>query len=94
MAQIYMRKQEYKTARELLEKLSGNNTPTCSGRRRADSLAWQDRILLKANGPLSRRRESASDGVRRQVLVAGHEVVENPDPSAMLRAALRKPASR
>lgn len=90
LAQIYMRKQEYKTARELLQQLTGN-TADAQGRRRAEALLGRIAFIeeqmarFRAEGNPALMESGGKSWLR------DTEVVENPDPEAMLRDALRKP---
>jgi tetratricopeptide (TPR) repeat protein len=90
LAQIYMRKQEYQTARELLKRLS-ENTADAVGRRRAEALLGR---IVFIEEQIARLRAEGNPGLTEsggKYSLQDTEVVENPDPSAMLRDALRKP---
>jgi len=86
LAQLYLQKEDFKTARPLLEQLSGvyNDAPT---RQRAQFILDQ----LKAREEAMARYGAASSS-RTPVLV--EQTVDEPahnDPSSYLREALRKP---
>lgn len=90
LAQIYIRKQEYQTARELLEKVIGNNTDVQVHRRAESLLAW----IASIEEQLARLHAEGNPGVvgaPGNFWLQDSEIIENPDPSAMLRDALRKP---
>ena len=99
LAQIYMGKEDYKTARELLEKLSGENTSDADLRQRAQSLLKQvvsiEEQLTRFREPRAeqaRASQSTSPVLRDSVSSGGQrEEAENVDPSSYLRDALRKP---
>lgn len=93
LAQVYMRKEDYKSARDIFQKLSENNSyPEL--RRRAQTMLAQ---LVTREEELTRYRNSRADSANRpplQVSVnsdAQPEVIANVDPSSYLREALRKP---
>lgn len=92
LAQVFMRKEDYKTARQLLEKLSGNNADA-KVRQRAESLLAQivsieeQMARFRAGGNEQRVESPARPGLQQT------EIVENPDPSSYLREALRKPGA-
>jgi tetratricopeptide (TPR) repeat protein len=89
-AQVVMRKQDYPAARQLLEKLTVNNTDA-EVRRRAEALL---RRIVSIEEQMARLRAEGNPGV---VGTGGRswlqdtEVDPKPDPVAMLRDALRKP---
>ena len=90
MAQVYMRKEDYKTARQLLEKLSGN---TADAEMRQGAVALLAQIVsieeelarVRAEGNGQRVASPGTLGLQRT------EIVGNRDPSSFLREALRKP---
>ena len=91
LAQVYMRKEDYQTARQLLEKLSGNNADPEVRRRAAALLAQivsieEQLARFRAEGNEQRVGSPGTPGLQQT------EIVENPDPSSSLREALRKPA--
>lgn len=96
MAQIYLRKEDFKTARQLIAKLSSDNDAEV--RRRAQSLLAQ---LVAVEEQLARNQamNEKSDSPNRSKLgdsLAGETpdaVVEKYDPMAALRESLRKPAA-
>jgi FimV-like protein len=91
LAQVYMRKDDYKTARELLQKLSENNSDA-ELRQRAQAMIAQ---MVTMEEQLARYRASGEDSRNRPALRASvgaqPEVMEKVDPSSYLREALRKP---
>ncbi|HYJ86944.1 MAG TPA: tetratricopeptide repeat protein [Pyrinomonadaceae bacterium] len=105
LAQVYMGKEDYKAARELLQKLSENNSDA-ELRQRAQYLLAQ---MATREEQLARYRESRDDpGSRPTLREPGKtdnplrdpinsdnqpDVKVNTDPSVYLREALRKPAA-
>ena len=96
LAQVYMRKQDFKTARQILERLGHNNGD--------QHLRQQAQSLLKqldgaeeqfARFEASRKTPGASGGSARTLVNEGDTIVivdRSPaDPASYLRAALRKP---
>lgn len=93
LAQLHMRKENYKAARPLLEQLSGSSEPDVS---------QQAKAMLERLGIIEEqaryRAASAAQGPRSAagpppVLDAATEVSVNADPQSYLRDALRKPAA-
>jgi FimV-like protein len=95
LAQVYMGKEDYKAARELLQKLSENNSDA-ELRQRAQYLLAQ---MATREEQLARYRQSSDDARNRPVLREPvnadnqPDVQVNTDPSSYLREALRKPAA-
>lgn len=94
LAQIYLQKQDYKNAREILEKLS-KNTGDTQVRERAqgllDQLKARDEQLARFNEKQAARNSGAAP---REAPEAGTDTpvgIAPQDPSAYLREALRKP---
>lgn len=93
LAQVYLRKEDYKTARDLLQKLSENNSDA-ELRQHAQAVLAQ---LVTREEELARYRNSTGSSGNRQPsqdsVKAGAqpEVVGSTDPSSYLREALRKP---
>jgi len=93
LAQLYMHKEDFKTARQFLERLSGNGDAEL--RQRADSLLGQlakmeeqfasYRAFKDEQAATSRSAPPTSEGSR------STDVIEKIDPSSYLREALRKP---
>ena len=90
LAQVYMRKEDYKTARQLLDKLSGNNVDQ-EVRQRAVTLLAQigsietELARVQTEGNALRVESPRTLGLQQT------ETVGNSDPSSFLREALRKP---
>ena len=100
LAQLYMRKEDFKTARQLIDKLSSNNNDA-EMRQRAQGLLAQ---LVSVEEQLARihaAREERSSGSRNSPTLRDSsdasrppDAVENSyDPAAVLRESLRKPAA-
>ncbi|MGI9068708.1 MAG: tetratricopeptide repeat protein [Pyrinomonadaceae bacterium] len=90
LAQVYMRKADYKIARELLQKLSENNSDA-ELRQRAQTMLAQLVTMeeqLANSGEDSRNRPTLRDSVNSGPQPKGRK---NVDPSVYLREALRKP---
>ncbi len=89
LAQVYMRKADYKIARELLQKLSENNSDA-ELRQRAQTMLAQLVTMEEqlANSGDSRNRPTLRDSVNSGPQPKGRK---NVDPSVYLREALRKP---
>ena len=95
MAQVYMGKEDYKSARELLQNLSENNNDA-ELRERAKSLLAQ---IASMDEQLARYREAQRqqpDAPNKPALrppgdAGTPEVIGNVDPSSYLRDALKKP---
>jgi tetratricopeptide (TPR) repeat protein len=96
LAQLYMRKEDFKTVRQLIAKLSSDNDAEM--RQRAQSLLAQ---LVSVEGQLARiqamKEESESRGTStpRGSSAAGTSdaLVDNYDPTAALRESLRHPGA-
>lgn len=91
LAQVYMRKEDYNTARQLLEKLSGNSADA-EVRQRAAALLAQ---IVSTEEEMARFRAEGNGqrvGSRSTLGLQQTEIVRNADPSSFLREALRKPA--
>lgn len=89
LAQVYMRKEDYQTARDILQKLSENNSDP-QLRQHAQSMLAQ---LVTREEELARYRNSGNRPPLRDSVSsdAQPEVIGNVDPSSYLREALRKP---
>jgi tetratricopeptide (TPR) repeat protein len=97
LAQVLMRKEDFKSTRQLLEKLSKNNADD-DVRRRAESLLAQiSTIEEQAAQYRAFKEEQAKNSSNRSsepgsIAVLGEsEVTASTDPSSYLREALRKP---
>jgi FimV-like protein len=98
LAQLYMREEDFKTARQLIDKLIGNSDPEL--RQRARELltrlnAFEEQLATiraaEAGQPSSSRRATKLQISRD---ANGQAVIlMEVDPAAMLREALRKPAA-
>lgn len=98
LAQIYLRKGEYKSAREIAERLS-RNASEAEIRQRAETMLTQitkmeeQTVGLEA---LRARRKESREPFSNAPSVEGNVITERQtpvDPSRYLREALRKPAS-
>ncbi len=90
LAQVYIRKQDYQDARALLEKLSVKNVDAQVRQRTAVLLAR----IVSIEEQLARLHAEGNPGVVRsggKYLLQNSDVIENPDPTTMLREALRRP---
>jgi tetratricopeptide (TPR) repeat protein len=96
LAQLYLRKEDYKTGREILERLSGNNGDP-QIRQQATSLLTQLASREEEIARFEALRKAAGangSGPPRHTSSAGANEgnpVEPPDPSSDLQAALRTP---
>ena len=92
MAQVYMRKEDYKTARQLLEKLSGN---TADEEMRQGAVALLAQIVSIEEELARVRAEGNGQRVSPPgtMVLQQEETVGNYDPSSVLREALRKPVA-
>ncbi|HEY2973005.1 MAG TPA: tetratricopeptide repeat protein [Pyrinomonadaceae bacterium] len=96
MAQLYMHKEDFKTAHQLIDKLIGNNNDADT-RQRAQALLAQ---LVSVEEQLARigvvREEQAADAHRSSTLreFSQTDADEKYDPAAALRESLRRPAAR
>jgi FimV-like protein len=86
LAQVYMKKQDFKTAREILERLRENNGDQHL-RQQAQSLLTQLAVIAAYE---ARSREHGG-GTDPSVIAPADAVMVAPDPSTWLRKALRKP---
>jgi hypothetical protein len=98
LAQLYMRKEDFKTARQLIDKLSSNNNDA-EMRQRAQGLLAQ-LVFVEEQLARIRAREEGSSGSRNNPTLRDSsdasrppDVVENYDPAAILRESLRRPAA-
>jgi FimV-like protein len=93
LAQVYMRKEDYKTARDLLQKLSENNSDV-ELKQHAQTMLAQ---LVTMEEDQARYRSSAGNSDNRPPVQysvnpdAQPQVIGSVDPSSYLREALRKP---
>jgi tetratricopeptide (TPR) repeat protein len=97
LAQVLMRKEDFKSSRQLLEKLSKNNSDD-QVRQRAERLLAQVATMEEqaANFRAFKEEQGKNTGNRSSepgsIVVPGEpEVTANADPSSYLREALRKP---
>lgn len=93
MAQVYMRKEDYKTARQLLERLRSNNFDE----QIHTQVEWLLARLVKTEEQMARfdegREEQSSNSPNRTTLTREQpNLAGEIDPSSRLRDALRKPA--
>ena len=97
LAQLYMRKNDFKSARELLERLTGSNAADEQTRQHAEVLLGQVRNIeeqkakyeaaKRGDGPLNRARSSAP-----QSSMGPSQPAPPEDSSFYLREVLRPPA--
>jgi hypothetical protein len=101
LAQVYLRKEDYKTSRQLLEKLSNNNSDP-QLRQRAQTLLAQvvtiEEQQAKFRAFKEERAKDPHNQTRRDSVDAGgppgaRENIEKIDPSSYLRESLRQPAA-
>jgi tetratricopeptide (TPR) repeat protein len=99
LAQIYVHKQDYNLARQLLEQLNGSNVEEVM-RERAQALLAQIAFMEEQNAHFEAMRKAAgSTNTGAPLIVTGadgaqSDSVQTPlDPSSYLREVLRKPAS-
>lgn len=98
MAQLYMRKEDFKTARQLIEKLSGDSDAEM--RQRAQALLKQlvsveehlARVRKLKEEQASYRRNGAAPADSGETTEPA-PVIETYDPAAALRESLRRPAA-
>jgi tetratricopeptide (TPR) repeat protein len=101
LAQIYLHKEDYKTTRQLLERLSANNNDP-QLRQRAQALLGQLATIEEQETKLRAFNEEQTKDPRNRIrpdsLVGGgppggSEHIEKIDPSSYLRESLRQPAA-
>lgn len=96
LAQLYLRKEDFRNARELIDKLNGaNNDPEM--RQRGQHLLTQLVSMEEQQARISENTKLASDPRKSSVepgspAVSERDAVEKYDPSSALREALRSPA--
>ena len=96
LAQVYIHQEDYKTARQLLERLKGNNSDP-QLRQHAESLLAQLALIDERKARFEAMRNAASTDDRGPRLSRPAGATEAPlvaelsDPFANLREALRKP---
>lgn len=100
LAQVYLRKEDYKTCRQLLERLSANNNDA-QLRQRTQALLAQVAIIEEqeakfrafkknqGNDPNNQTRQDSADASGRP----SAENIQKTDPSSYLRESLRQPAA-
>lgn len=91
LAQIYMRKEDFTTARQLIQKLKLDNDPEM--RQRGERLSVQ---LVAVEEQLARMRELSSDkssAANSERSKGSDDAEPNYDPAAWLRKSLRSPAT-
>jgi predicted Zn-dependent protease len=99
LAQLYMRKEDFKTARQLIDKLCANNNDS-EMRQRAQGLLTQLVSLEEQLDRIRKEKEQRALGSRNNpgmsdsASASGQAgAVENYDPAAALRESLRRPAA-
>ena len=96
LAQLYLRKEDFRNARELVDKLNGaNNDPEM--RQRGQHLLSQLVSMEEQQARIRENAKSVSDSRKSSVklespAVSETDAVEKYDPSSALREALRSPA--
>jgi len=90
LAQLYMKKDDFKTAREILERLRRNNGDQHM-RQQAQSLLTQLAAREELIAAYEARRKEHGGGSDPSVIAPADAVMVAPDPSTWLRKALRKP---
>jgi predicted Zn-dependent protease len=97
LAQVLMRKEDFKSARQLLEKLSKNNSDDQVRQRAENLLAQITTFEEQAAKYRAFKEEQAKNSGNRSsepgsiVVLGESEVTATADPSSYLREALRKP---
>jgi tetratricopeptide (TPR) repeat protein len=89
LAQVYLRKEDYPTARQLLEKISGDNIEK-ELRQRAQSLLGQVGSMEERAAKFRAFKEEQAKDPRNS-MIGQSEATEHADPSSYLRDALRRP---
>lgn len=99
LAQLYMRKQDFKTARQFIDKLSGDNIET-EMRQRAQRLLTQLVSLEEHEARVRKEQERVTSEPRNpSEFRDSHDptgqqvIVREVDPAAILRESLRKPVA-
>jgi len=95
MAQIYMRKEDFKTAHPLIDKLINNNNDP-EMRQQAQALLAQLVSMERQMAAMGAARDEQAGDSRQSPRLrefSRDEVVEKYDPAAVLRESLRKPAA-
>ena len=88
LAQVYVRKEDYKTARQILERLSGNNGDP---RIRQEAQAMLRRLVSREEQMTRDEAVRDSVGANGPPRLRESTVVEPRDPDSYLREVLRKP---
>ena len=98
LAQLYLRKEDFKAARQLIDKIIGNGDADMS--RRAQGLLTQLVSVEEQLARINKQKEQQESASRQSTtpLDSGDatvqtSVVENFDPAAALRESLRKPVT-
>ena len=98
LAQLYMRKEDFKTARQLIDKLNGNNNDS-EMRQRAQGLLTQLVSMEEQLARIRKEKEERPDArntpnLRDSQDANGQAVlISEVDPASILRESLRKPAA-
>jgi tetratricopeptide (TPR) repeat protein len=90
VAQLYMRKHDFKTARQILERLGQNNIDNQLRAQAKSMLAQMNNWDEQLTSIETKRKEMEKEGSTRLVSSPDEPVIQ-PDPSKLLREALRKP---
>ena len=98
LAQLYMRKEDFNTARKLIDRLIGNSDAEL--RQRAQGLLAQLVSMQEQLAHLSQEKERwASDSRNKSEFRDAHDangqpvIIREVDPASILRESLRKPAA-
>jgi predicted Zn-dependent protease len=97
LAQLYMRKEDFKAARQMIDRMKSSNDPQATGR--AQSLLNQINAIEEHMAAVSKQRdeyESRRNDARPEDSQGGRvqtSVVDTYDPATALRESLRKPAA-
>jgi tetratricopeptide (TPR) repeat protein len=98
LAQLYMRKEDFKTARQLIDKLNGNNNDS-EMRQRAQGLLTQLVSMEEQLARIRKEKEDRPDVRNTPNLRDSHDangqavLISEVDPASILRESLRKPAA-
>jgi tetratricopeptide (TPR) repeat protein len=98
LAQLYMRKEDFKTARQLIDMLTGNNNDS-EMRQRGQGLLTQLVSLEEQLARIRKEKEERPDARNTPNRRDSHDakgqaiIISEVDPASILRESLRKPAA-